>query len=88
MFVWPYDLHQNLQQIFYTFSSEVSLTVCTPQRCPVRPYDTSILTSVSYASLKSKLGVLVQARAPHFGDVSGVRRQQRESITTGSRGYL
>lgn len=88
MFVWACDLHQNLQQIFYTFSSEVSLIVCTPQRCPVRPYNTSILTSVSYASLKSKLGVLVQAHAPHFGDVGGVRGQQCESITTGSRRYL
>lgn len=59
-----------------------------PTALPCKALRHSVLTSVSYASLKSKLGVLVQARAPHFGDVSGVRRQQRESITTGSRGYL
>lgn len=60
-------------------------TPSVPHQYPIR---TSILTSVSYAPLKSKLGVLVQPHAPHFGDVGGVRGQQRESIATGSRGDL
>lgn len=69
-------------------SMPLTHATCILQCHPISPYRTSILTSVSYAALKSKLGVLVQPHAPHFGDIGGVRGQQRESIATGSRGDL
>lgn len=40
------------------------------------------------SALKAQLRIFVQAHAPQFGHIFGWRRDESETVTTGSRGDL